>query len=98
MSIHGRILVTTSHIGCAICIWDMKKGQLLKRHEYNWEDEEPTAMVYLKHMNGYLCSIGFPTTGCLKTWSFPTNQMQSEKAVSVLHRLAEESLRTLLAG
>ena len=87
MSIHGHILVTTSHIGNGLCVWDMKTGQLLKRHEYQREEDEPTAMVYLKHINGFLCMVG-----CMKIWSFPTNQNQSERAISIRRRKVAESL------
>ena len=82
MSIHGHILVTTSHIGNGLCVWDMKTGQLL--HEYRWDEDEPTAMVYLKHINGFLLPcLKLTSGGCMKIWSFPTNQNQSERAVSI---------------
>ena len=91
MSIHGHILVTTSHIGCALCVWDMKTGQLL--HEYRWDEDEPTAMVYLKHINGFLLPcLKLTSGGCLKIWSFPTNQNQSEGAISIRRRKVAESL------
>ena len=87
MSIHGHIMVTTSHIGCALCVWDMKTGQLLKRHKYQREEDEPTDMVYLKHINGFLLPcLKLTSGGCLKIWSFPTNQNQSERAVSMISR------------
>ena len=88
MSIHGYLLVTTSHIGGALCVWDMKTGQLLKRHEYQWDEDKPADMVYLKHINGFLCMVG-----CMKFLSFPTNQNQSERAVSIRRREVAESLR-----
>ena len=34
----GHILVSTSHIGCALCVWNMKTGKLLK-HYNNAADE-----------------------------------------------------------
>ena len=95
MSCHGHILVTTSHIGCAICIWNIKTGQLLKR--CNNADEErfvdmlpdgtdATSMAYLKPLNGYICATGY-----LHIWTFPTNQQQSDTAIMIRDR--EEDLR-----
>jgi len=43
-SCHGNILVSTSFCGCAICIWDMKTGELLKRFN-NAEEERYTNLL-----------------------------------------------------
>lgn len=92
LSCHGHILVSTSHIGCAICIWDMKTGKLLKRH--NEADEEGvvemlpagfsdvTDMTYLKRLNAFLCMGDYENM-----WVFPTNQVQSESAISISNRV-----------
>ncbi|KAL9181670.1 hypothetical protein ACHAXT_012013 [Thalassiosira profunda] len=34
MSCHGHLLVSTSRIGCALCIWNIKTGKLLKRYNH----------------------------------------------------------------
>ena len=95
LSCHGRILVSTSHIGCAICIWDMKTGKLLKRH--NEADEqgvvqllpdgifsEVTDMVHLQQLNAILCM----TAEYENMWSFPTNRRQYDMAASIRQRVA----------
>ena len=95
MSCHGHMLVSTSHLGCAICIWNIKTGQLLKR--YNDADEERRvdmlpdgedvmSMAYLKQLNAYICADGY-----LNIWTFPTNQTQYDTAVMIRNR--EEALR-----
>ena len=65
-SCHGHILVSTSFVGCAICIWDMKTGELLKRYN-NAEEErytnllpdgnDATDMTYLESLNAFLCIV-----------------------------------------
>jgi hypothetical protein len=57
MSCHGHILVSTSHISeCALCVWNIKTGQLLKK----WSDPDidksssstvTRSMTYWKHQN-----------------------------------------------
>jgi len=71
-SCHGNILVSTSFCGCAICIWDTKTGELLKRYN-NAEEErytnllpdgnDATDMTYLESLNAFLCM----------EWYIPTN-------------------------
>ena len=78
LSCHGRILVSTSHIGCALCVCDMKTGELLKRHnEAEGEgvdmlpvnaDSDVTDMVYLNRLNAFLCMGEYQNL-----WSFPIN-------------------------
>jgi len=91
----GHILVSTSHAGCALCIWDMRTGALLKRHEQR--DMLPEMMgygddmVYLQGMNSFLCMGPFKYTDA---WAFPTNQSQYDKVISVCRRVEiEESTR-----
>lgn len=95
MSCHGHILVSTSHQGCALCVWNMNTGELLKR--YIDADEErhvdmlpdgidATDMAYLEHLNAFLCMTGF-----MNIWAFPTNKRQSDMAKSIRRR--EERLR-----
>jgi len=92
LSCHGNILVSTSHIGCAICIWDMKTGELIKRH--NEADEQGvvemlpvgfaavTDIAHLKRLNAFLCAGEYENM-----WAFPTNQVQSESALSIRNRV-----------
>ena len=89
MSCHGHVLVSTSHLGCALCVWNVKTGQLLRR--YNDAESAghvnmlPTSMAYLKDLNGYICMVGF-----LNIWTFPTNQSQKDMAKMIRKR---ENLR-----
>ena len=90
MSCHGNLLISTSHIGCALCVWNLKTGQLLKRYTHA-EDEgdadmlpdgaDVSCMVYLERLNGFSC-----ITMSMKIWAFPTNQRQDEMARSILRR------------
>ena len=68
----------------------MKTGQLLGR--YNDAEEEQyttslpqgndaTDMVYLKHLNAFLCMEGY-----MNVWSFPTNKRQYDLAISTRRR------------
>lgn len=99
-SCHGNILVSTSHIGCAICIWDMKTGRLLKRHNEANEEEgigmlpdgiDASDLVYLKHLNAFLCMTSY-----MYIWSFPRNQSEINNARSIRRR--EEIVNTALLG
>lgn len=94
MSCHGHILITTSYIGCAICVWNIKTGELLER----WNDAsengfismisengpDVTSMAYWKEQNGFICGID----GYLHMWSFPINQDQYDRARAIFN--AEE--------
>ena len=79
-SVQGNILFSTSRkvstssfFSCAICIWDMKTGRLLKRYdEDGWVDDgsmDTSDMVYLKHLNGLACIADDMS---MNVWSFPT--------------------------
>ena len=97
LSCHGSILVSTSHIGCALCIWDMKTGKLLKRHNEASEEgvaemlttgiEDVTDMAYLKRMNAFLCMGEFENM-----WVFPANQRQYDVAASIRNRVSQACL------
>ena len=89
LSCHGRILVSTSHVGCAICVWDMKTGELLKRHDEANEQgvvemlpdkmfSDVTDMVYLERLNAFICMGEYQNM-----WIFPTNQEQSDAATLI---------------
>ena len=84
LSCHGHMLITTSHFGCALCVWNMKTGRLEKR--YNDADEERVvdmlpSMVYLKHLNGFLCMTGgaFPRMPARNRWPI---QLGGERRIS----------------
>jgi len=86
LSCHGHILVSTSRIGCAICIWNLKTGQLLKRYNEANEEEvtesnDATDMTYLESLNAFLCMDGY-----MNIWSFPTNKRQYDMATSTRRR------------
>jgi len=93
-SCHGHILVSTSHIGCAICVWDMKTGELLKRHnEANEEDgvkmlteggRDVTDMVHLKKLNAFICTGEYENM-----WAFPANRRQYDMAASIWRKYYE---------
>lgn len=94
LSCHGHMLVTTSHIGCVLCVWNMKTGRLLKRH--NDADQyvdllpdgtDVTSMTFLNELNGFLC-----TTGYMQIWVFPTSSDQRNMALEIRRR--EDDLRT----
>ena len=80
LSCHGHILVSSNHRGCDICVWNMKTGQLLKRHvapEIERNSNEVSDMVYLENLNALLY-----TRSGIEVIAFPTSQRQSDNAVS----------------
>lgn len=94
-SVHGNILVSTSRkvstssfFSCAICIWNMKTGRLLKRYDDGdkWIDDgtmDISDIVYLKHLNGLACIADDMS---MNVWSFPTTQRQYDMAISIRQR------------
>ena len=97
LSCHGKILVSTSRVACAICVWNMKTGELLKKHN-DAEDERYDGhfdekfipdMAYLKQLNAFVCTGEY-----MRVWSFPTNEQQFRAASS--KRWAEESYLQLV--
>lgn len=87
LSCHGHLLITTSHIGRSLCVWDMKNGQLLQKYE---SPEDPqnnvysTGMIYWKHLNGFICACGY--NKYLNIWTFPTSQEQHVSAMTICNR------------
>jgi WD40 repeat protein len=93
MSCHGHILVTTSYLGCALCVWDISTGRLLRRWNDEAEDEhytdimQPgdgpdfTSMAYWRQLNGFICTDGY-----LNIWCFPVNQDQRSSALDIRNR------------
>lgn len=93
MSCHGHILVTTSHLGCALCIWNIRTGELLRK----WDDAleqncvellpdgmDVSSMTYWKHLNGFICVCGY-----LNAWCFPKNQSQRDAAEAIFRDFQE---------
>ena len=95
MFCHGHMLVTTSHLGASLCIWNMKTGLLLKRYNHA-EDErfvdmlpfgcDATSMAYSKPLNCHICMCGY-----INAWAFPTNSEQAR--IALLAREREEEGR-----
>lgn len=82
----GRILISSSHLGHKICVWDMKSGELLKEHPLDL-DELPEGsdiieIAYLPHLNGFLVVSSYFTTFI----AFATNERQSGMAKSIKRR------------
>jgi len=97
LSCHGHILVSTSHIGCAVCIWDMKTGKLLKRHNEAKEQgvvkmlneeggKDVTDIVHLKKLNAFICTGEYENI-----WAFPINRRQLDMATSINESESEGS-------
>jgi WD40 repeat protein len=86
----GDLLITSSHIGNALCIWNLKTGQLLKRHNdalaQRMTDELPdgtdvTDMVYLKRLNAF-ATMNWSTV----VRGFPTNEKTKKMLLSIRRR------------
>jgi len=96
LSCCGHMLVSTSHLGCALCVWNISTGELLRKYNHAEEDRyvdlisdggmDVCSMVHLKQLNAYLCTDGY-----MNIWSFPTNQSQRNMALSIRRR--EDDLR-----
>jgi len=88
----GHLLITSSHLGCAICVWNMKTGHLLKRHddanEQRLIDQLPdgmdiSSMVYIECLNAFFCLMNYEIF-----WSFPLNRDMKNQARSIRRREA----------
>ena len=82
----GRILMSSSHLGNMLCVWDVKSGELLKEHPLEL-DELPdgtdiTDIAYLPHLNGFLVVSPYLTTFI----AFATNKRQLRMATSIRRR------------
>jgi hypothetical protein len=70
----GDLLIASSHIGNALCIWNLKTGKLMKRHndtvDQRMNDEfDVTDMVYLQRLNAFV-TMNWSTM----VWGFPTDE------------------------
>eukprot|EP00984_Skeletonema_dohrnii_P022301 scaffold11434_cov104-Skeletonema_dohrnii-CCMP3373.AAC.1 len=94
---HGHILISSSHLGNKLCIWNVKSGDLLKEHSLNLDElpdgNDLTGLAFLPHLNGFLLVTSFLTTFI----SFPTNKRQESMAKSMKRR-EERIKRVLLFG
>ena len=109
MVFHGHMLVTTSYVGDAICVWNMKTGQLLKRHYYDYDQMEIVVEMVNDTLNlnenddettsmAYLKPLNsyLCMNGSLDVWTFPTNQEQKDTAMMISKRA--EDLRRIHEG
>ena len=82
----GDILISSSHLGNKLCIWDVKSGELLKEHVLELDGlpdgNALTSLAYLPHLNGFMLVTSHFTTFI----SFPTNKRQKEMAKSIRRR------------
>ena len=90
LSCHGNTLVSTSHIGCALCVWNIQTGELLRRYSHAEEEnvvemlpngKDVTGMVSLEQLNAYLC-----LTSIMNVGAFPMNSRQRDMANSIRRR------------
>lgn len=86
----GDLIVTSSYQGHALCIWNLRQGQLLKRHAHAFEhfsDEiqedgvDVTSIMYDQDINTIIC-------GCygLYAWSFPIDNGMKKRVISIRRR------------
>lgn len=89
----GRFALTTSRVGCALCLYDMKEGTFLVRYDHAESEgqttylngSDPTDMVYLPDVNGFLIMEHFTNV-----WAFP--RTREERRLMVERRDREEEL------
>ncbi len=88
----GHLLIAASHLGCALCIWNLKTGRLLKRHNDASEqricDELPdgmdvTSMVYVEYLNAFISMMNTEVA-----WIFPLNENMKRAARLIARREA----------
>mmetsp|Transcript_19369 Transcript_19369/g.55755 ORF Transcript_19369/g.55755 Transcript_19369/m.55755 type:complete len:483 (+) Transcript_19369:88-1536(+) len=86
----GSILVSTSHLGNALCIWNMKSGRLLKKHhdaQFQGQTDllpdgiDVTGMTYVDTLNAFVCMTGYMTV-----WAFPITERQVDMMKSIQRR------------
>jgi hypothetical protein len=101
----GDLLIASSHasshIGNALCIWNLKTGQLLKRHNDALDKRigrsrfrigtDVTGMVYLKHLNAF-ATMNESTV----VWGFPTDE--TTKNMILLIRRRERKIKRAQLG
>ena len=86
--VNGDMMVSSSNSGFAFCVWDLKTGIMLKKHDEclvgpnSFLDELPdgcdmTSMVYLPDLNAFCGACGGPII-C----SFPIDGTMKKKIAS----------------
>ena len=92
----GHILISDSHFGNKLCIWDGKSGELLGEHELERDElpdgSELTSVAYLPHLNGFLL-VAMHVTIFI---AFPTNKRQVGMAKSIKRR--EERIKQAIVN
>ena len=86
----GFFLVSASHLGNALCIWNMRTGELMRKYR-NAEDErevdmlpdgvDVTSMAYVAPLNAFICM-----TGHMMVWAFPITKRQISMIKSIKRR------------
>lgn len=94
---YGHILVSSSHLGNKLCIWDVKSGELLVEHVLELDElpdgSDPSSLAYLSHLNGFLLVTSYFSNFI----AFPMNKRQEEMAKSIKRR-EQRIKRVLLFG
>mmetsp|Transcript_4495 Transcript_4495/g.9318 ORF Transcript_4495/g.9318 Transcript_4495/m.9318 type:complete len:695 (+) Transcript_4495:83-2167(+) len=93
LCLFGRFALTTSRVGCALCLYDMREGTFLARYDHAENEgqttylngSDPTDMVYLPDVNGFLIMEHFTNV-----WAFP--RTREERRLMVERRDREEEL------
>ena len=86
----GSFLVSASHLGHALCIWNMRTGELMRKYR-NAEDErevdmlpdglDVTSMTYVAPLNAFICMSGY-----MMVWAFPITKRQISMIKSIKRR------------
>ena len=86
----GFFLVSASHLGNALCIWNMRTGELMRKYR-DAEDEgeadmlpdgvDVTSMTYVAPLNAFICMSGY-----MMVWAFPITKRQISMIKSIKRR------------
>jgi hypothetical protein len=80
----GDLLVTTSIYGCALCVWQMRTGTLLRRYEDAFERRiayrhpEGSDVASMVRLKGWDCTAFVTNGGGLMLWAFPEDTKGKE--------------------
>jgi len=89
----GDLIVTSSYQGHALCIWNLRNGELLKRHAHafgsatHFSDEiqedgvDVTSIIYDQDINTIICACYG-----LYAWSFPIDPTMNDRVISIRRR------------
>lgn len=86
----GFFLVSASHLGNALCIWNMRTGELMRKYN-DAEDQrevdmlpdgiDVTSMTYVAPLNAFICMSGH-----MMVWAFPMTTRQISMVKSIKRR------------